>query len=285
MFNSRSSVSHTKKDTLLCPGLNNCSILTVALTPYYMRAGGLTDACMWLYLLPIRNSQHLHRPSRLNQKRKTSRIGTENLKKIFLPTFNGLTINTNSTMGWGCYVAILDGIYRQLVNLQSHDSRIQVIRFDIRLPSKQIYDVKEENRQLRAFFKCVKENLALKRWGGRRRVVHGWVREVGHTNHGHYHAFMAFKRLTVRFGTFSRERYTGLWEMLRRCSKRITGANLRFCPVVHVLERGDATAFNNCFYHLSYLAKLRDKEFGTGSRHKLYDFSRLKHKDASAISP
>ena len=207
------------------------------------------------------------------------------LEITYKPIYKDQRINTNEAMGWGCYTGILDGIHRQLINLQSYDSRIQVIRFEIRLPSKQVYDVKEENRQLRAFFKCVKENLALKHWGGHRRVVHGWVREVGSTNHGHYHVFMAFKRLAVRLGTFSREGYTGLWEMLRRCSKRITGANLRFCPVVHVLERGDATAFDNCFYHLSYLAKLRDKEFGTGSRHKLYDFSRLKHKDASAISP
>ncbi|BAR69248.1 TPA: YagK/YfjJ domain-containing protein [Pseudomonas aeruginosa] len=193
-------------------------------------------------------------------------------------TFKNQRINTNQAMGLGCYVAILDGIHRQLVNLQSYDSRIQVIRFEIRLPSKITYDVKEENRQLRAFFKSVKENLALKHWGAHRRVVHGWTREVGKTKHGHYHVFIAFKRLTVRFGTFSRERYTGLWELLRRCSKCITGANLRFCPVVHILERSDTTAFDNCFYHLSYIAKLRDKEFGSGNRHKLFDFSRLKPK-------
>ncbi|HHK2320323.1 TPA: inovirus-type Gp2 protein [Pseudomonas aeruginosa] len=193
-------------------------------------------------------------------------------------TFKNQRINTNQAMGLGCYVAILDGIHRQLVNLQSYDSRIQVIRFEIRLPSKITYDVKEENRQLRAFFKSVKENLALKHWGAHRRVVHGWTREVGKTKHGHYHVFIAFKRLTVRFGTFSRERYTGLWELLRRCSKCITGANLRFCPVVHILERSDTTAFDNCFYHLSYIAKLRDKEFGSENRHKLFDFSRLKPK-------
>ncbi|ENZ1727578.1 YagK/YfjJ domain-containing protein [Pseudomonas aeruginosa] len=200
------------------------------------------------------------------------------MKTTYEPTYKNQRINTNQAMGFGCYVGILDGIHRQLTNLQSYDSRIQVIRFEIRLPSKKTYDVKEENRQLRAFFKSVKENLALKHWGAHNRVIHGWTREVGKTNHGHYHVFIAFKRLTVRFGTFSRERYTGIWEMLRRCAKRITGASLRFCPVVHILERGDASAFDECFYHLSYLAKLKDKEFGAGSGHKVYDFSRLPHK-------
>ncbi|WP_282874352.1 YagK/YfjJ domain-containing protein [Pseudomonas peli] len=202
------------------------------------------------------------------------------MEVTYSPTFKGHPINTNQLNGWGCYVGILDGIHRQLVNLQSHDSRIQVIRFEIRLPSKTNYDPKEENRQLRVFFKSVKANLALKRWGIRKRVVHGWVREVGKTKHGHYHVFMAFKRLTVRFGTFSRERYTGLWEMLQRCSKSIIGASLRFCPVVHILERDDTTAFDNCFYHLSYLAKLKDKKFKTGSRQKGFDFSRIQHKSS-----
>lgn len=187
-------------------------------------------------------------------------------------------------MGWGCYTGILEGIHRQLTNLQSYDSRIQVIRFEIRLPSKKVYDVKEENRQLRAFFKSVKENLALERWDSHDRVVHGWVREVGKTKHGHYHVFMAFRRFTLRFGRFSGEGYTGLWELLNRCSKRITGASLNFNKQVHILERCDTAAFEKCFYHLSYLAKLKDKEFGTGSRHKAYDFSRLPHKSIARIA-
>ncbi len=95
---------------------------------------------------------------------------------------------------------------------------------------------------------------------------------------------MAFRRFTVRFGTISGDGYTGLWELLRSCSKRITGANLNFNTTVHILERGDGPAFEKCFYHLSYLAKLRDKEFRTGSGHKLYDFSRLKPKQLAGIT-
>ncbi|MEE9100043.1 inovirus-type Gp2 protein [Pseudomonas nitroreducens] len=200
------------------------------------------------------------------------------------PTFKGHPINTNQAMGWGCYVDILDGIYNQLINLQSYESRIHVIRFDIRLPNKRKYDVKEENEQLRSFFKSVKENLALKRWGGHKRVVHGWVREVGKTEHGHYHVFMAFRRFALHLGAFSRDGNTGLWDLLDRCGKRITGANLRYSKVIHVLERGDTAAFNDCFYRLSYLAKLRDKAPRTGNRHKLYDISRLKFKATPSIA-
>ncbi|RPV10311.1 hypothetical protein IPC880_03820 [Pseudomonas aeruginosa] len=187
-------------------------------------------------------------------------------------------------MGWGCYVDILDGIYNQLVNLQSYDSRIQVIRFDIRLPNKKRYDVKEENRQLRSFFKGIKENLALKRWGSHKRVIHGWVREVGTTNHAHYHVFMSFRRFALHLGAFSRDGNTGLWDLIDRCSKRIPGANLRYSKVIHNLERGDTEAFEKCFYHLSYLAKLRDKELRAGTRHKLYDISRLKIKETAILA-
>lgn len=203
------------------------------------------------------------------------------LQTTYEPTYNGFRIYTNRQKGQGAYVKILDGIHRQLINIQSHHSRIQVIRFEIRLPSKKIYNVKEENKEIRAFFKSVKENMALNRWGARKKVAHGWVREEGKTKHGHYHVFMAFERLTVTLGRFSGQGYSGLWELLRSLSKRITGASLRFCPVYHTLERGDINAYDKCFYHLSYLAKLKDKEFGTGSRYKGFDFSRIQHKPNS----
>lgn len=194
---------------------------------------------------------------------------------IFDKTYQGFRINTDRSLGYGVYTEILDGIHRQLKNIQTHHSRVTVMKFDIRLPSKKVYNVKEENRQIRAFFKCLKENMALKRWGSHKRVAHGWVREVGKSGHGHYHVFIAFKRFTKRLGTVSSEECTGIWGLIRKCSERTIGARPRFDLTRHVLERGDTEAFDNCFHHLSYYAKLRDKEFGTGNGHKGYDFSRI----------
>lgn len=194
---------------------------------------------------------------------------------IFDQTFQGFNINTDRSLGYGVYTEILDGMYRQLKNIQTHHSRVEVVRFDIRLPPKKNYDAKEENRQIRAFFKNLKENMALKRWGSHKRVAHTWVREVGKSGHGHYHIFIAFKRFTKRLGTVSGEECTGVWELIRKCSERTIGARPRFCLKKHTLNREDIQAFDNCFYHLSYLAKIRDKEFGTGNGHKGYDFSRI----------
>lgn len=190
--------------------------------------------------------------------------------------YKDLSVNANPEHGHALYTDILDGIYRQLKNLQTHHSRIDVIRLDISLPKKDKYDPKEENKQIRAFFKSLKENLGLVRWGRHKRVAHGWVREVGKTDHGHYHLYIAFKRFTLSHGTFSRSGYTGLWSLLQNCAKRTIGGRMHIVPVVHQIDRDDHQGFQKCFYHLSYLAKVRTKELFSGNGHKSFDFSRIK---------
>lgn len=200
------------------------------------------------------------------------------MKKSFDPTYLGHKVNACPIKGHALYVEILDGMYRQLQNLMTHHSRIQVIRFDIRLPPKKTYDAKSENQQIRSFFKTLKENLRLVRWGSHKRIAHGWVREVGKSGHGHYHAFIAFKRFTLRLGAISGGRCTGIWDLIKRCADRAIGGSTELSLRVHTLESNDTLAFNDCIYHLSYLAKVRTKVFGTGNGHKGFDFSRIPRK-------
>ena len=95
--------------------------------------GRVLPACGNIYHIYDRSTDLFDHPDRARRRRKPKRKII--LEITYKSTFKNQRINTNQAMGLGCYVAILDGIHRQLVNLQSYDSRIQVIRFEIRLPS------------------------------------------------------------------------------------------------------------------------------------------------------
>lgn len=70
---------------------------------------------------------------------------------------------------------------------------------------------------------------------------------------------MAFKHFSLRLRG-GRDRVSGVWDLLRPCSECTIGARPRFGLKVHVIERTNPQALDECFYHLRYLAKVRDKQ-------------------------
>jgi hypothetical protein len=205
------------------------------------------------------------------------------LKTTYSDVYRGYSVNADFSKGWGLYTEILDGIIDQIKNLQNTYSRIHVLRFDIRIPSKKEYCIEAENAQVSALIKAIKSNLALKRWGEHKKVAHGWVREVGKSGHGHYHVFIAYKSFQRSLGIISDDFYSGTWGLIKSCSERITGASVHFSGKAHLINRTDYIRLNDCIYHLSYLAKISSKDFGTGQKHKRYSFSRIKKMDSIAM--
>ena len=189
-------------------------------------------------------------------------------------TYRDLPIQTCKTRNLAVYVEILDSMYTQITNLLSWHSRITVVRIDLHLPGKSNYCPKLENSQVSDYLKMVKCNLALKKWGGHKRVAYGWVREVCKSGHGHYHLYIAFKSTYRRLGAISGNGLTGLWYLLQRCWKSTTGGRISISNA-HTVKRRDQGSLANCFHHLSYLAKTRSKDFGTKATHKRYSGSRL----------
>jgi hypothetical protein len=208
-----------------------------------------------------------------------------NIEKIIMtaptvsysPDFRGLRVNASEHCKQGVYIEILKSIHDQLNALISYHSRISVIRFDLHFPDAQPVDAKLENSQVQHLLKMVKDNLRLARWGSHKRFVTGAVREIGKTGKPHYHIFIAFKSTYRRFGAFRSENHSGVWGLIQTRWKRLTGGSVYFCSP-RTVERRDDDAIADCFYHLSYLAKLRDKAFGTGEPHKRFFFTRLKPK-------
>ncbi|VXC99181.1 inovirus-type Gp2 protein [Pseudomonas sp. 9Ag] len=198
-------------------------------------------------------------------------------------SFKNLPVNASKALNLGLYTEILESIHSQLMAIMSMHSRVSVLRFDLHFPRKSYSDAKLENSVVSSFLKRVKDHLRSSKWGKHKHIVTGAVREVGTSKSGHYHVFIAFKAIYRRLGAFSGEGHSGLWGLLETSWKSASGGSIHF-SLPHLLNRGDHTAFARCFRHLSYLAKVRDKHFGTGEHHKRFFFTRLKIKKAEATA-
>ncbi|HIE5462771.1 YagK/YfjJ domain-containing protein [Pseudomonas aeruginosa] len=195
-------------------------------------------------------------------------------KITYALTYKGWPINTVKSRGLGAYTAILNSIHSQISALLSHHSRITVLVFQLHVPYLKLSGSKTWNQEVSDFVQEAKRKLATCAWGNHRQMTYCWVREVGDSRKEHYHVFIAFKQLYRRTGKVSAEGYTGLWEMLQKPWEALTGGFLR--PITsHTVNRNNKSEIFAAFRHLSYLAKVRDKDFGTGENHKRYSSSRL----------
>ncbi len=196
------------------------------------------------------------------------------MKESFNETFKGLEVNANKAKGYGVYPVILDRMLNQMVNLQGYHSRITMVRIDLHFPSGHTTNHKHENRMLSQYIKKCKADLGSNDWRNHKRVIHGWVKETGKTDNAHYHLFFGFQTLQRNLGLISGDGHTGMWKLFERRWEELTGGSVQFVRP-HFLERDDEQAFAECFYHLSYLAKIRDKHFGTGESYRRFGFSKL----------
>ncbi len=205
------------------------------------------------------------------------------MKESFQNTFNGLNVNANKNKGYGLYPVILKRIYDQLNVLQEHHSRITIVRIDLHFPLNHKTDNKSEDQLISRFLKMCKSDLGSLGWGQRKRFIHGWVKEIGEVEKSHYHLFLGFQTLQRLLGKISSDGHTGMWKLFGDRWSELTGGTVHFVKNPHFLNRDDKQKFADCFYHLSYLAKIRDKHFGTGETHRRFGFSKLAPKQPEPI--
>lgn len=196
------------------------------------------------------------------------------MKESFNDVFKGIQVNANKTKGHGVFPMILDRIYTQMVNLQAYHSRITIVRIDLHFPTGHTTDNKLENSTLSQYIKKCKADLGSKTWRSHNRFIHGWVKEIGKSGKAHYHLFFGFQTLHRNLGMISGDGHTGMWKVFESHWKELTGGSVQMIRP-HFLERNDKQSFDACFYHLSYLAKIRDKHFGTGESYRRFGFSKL----------
>lgn len=194
----------------------------------------------------------------------------------YKPTYKGLAINTGKYKNLGVYTNMLEPLLNQIEVLLTHHSRIQLLRFDLHLPVTELITASSGNQMATKFFKQIRQDLGSKNWNYQNKVVQGWTREIGDSNNAHYHCYIGVSS-TVRLGTFYDDTPTHLWKLIYNRWKDISGGFVRPSGH-HVVNRFDNEQLNSAFYHLSYICKVRSKDFGTGELHKRYSNSRLKAK-------
>jgi hypothetical protein len=194
----------------------------------------------------------------------------------YKPTYKGLAINTGKFKNLGVYTNMLEPMHSQIHALLTHCSRIQLLRFDLHLPVTELMTASAGNLVVSNFFKQVKQDLASANWNRQKNVIQGWVREVGESDNAHYHCYIGVGS-TVRLGTFYGDTPTLLWKLLYNRWNELSGGSVRPSGC-HVVNRNNHEQLSTAFYHLSYLCKVRSKDFGSGEPHKRYSNSRLKPK-------
>ncbi|MGV8890097.1 MAG: YagK/YfjJ domain-containing protein [Pseudomonas sp.] len=192
-------------------------------------------------------------------------------------TFEGLSINTGKFKKLGVYTTMLKPMLDQINALLTHHSRVQLLRFDLHLPVTDKMSAASDNQVITKFFKQIKQDLSGPKWDSQKNIIHCWAREVGKTEHGHYHCMLGVNS-TVRLGTLYIKPATLVWGLLDRRWSKLSGGSLNGSGH-HVVNRSNKEELDTAFHHLSYICKVRDKQFGTGENHKRFSPSRLPPKE------
>lgn len=198
---------------------------------------------------------------------------------IYTPYYEGLRINTGTFKQLGVYKSMLRPMLDQINALLTYHSRVSLLVFELHLPVTNIIPAASGNQMVSKFFKQIKEDFASSTFGNQKHVIHCWAREVGTSKNGHYHCMVGVSS-TVRIGTLYTQPSTGAWELLERRWNDLSDGSLSESGC-HVVNRSNHKELDNAFYHLSYMCKVRDKQFGTGENHKRFSSSRLKPKEVT----
>lgn len=203
-------------------------------------------------------------------------------------TYGDVAINTGKFRNLGVYTNMLKPMLGQINALLTHHSRVQLLRFDLHLPVMDYMPAASANLVVTKFFKQIKQDLSSPKWNKQINVIHCWAREVGESENGHYHCYVGLSS-TVRLGTFYGETPTHIWKLIYNRWKQLSGGSVRPSKrSCHVINRNNHNELSTAFFHLSYICKVRSKDFGTGEHHKRYSNSRLKYKTgttALALDP
>lgn len=177
--------------------------------------------------------------------------------------FEGIEFPVNSDKDFLCYEALLEILAGQFKSALEHHSRLVVARFDLTS-----FDLLENNKRVEELLR------RLKQWLFRRyrmhNVAHFWVREACREKGLHWHVVVFLDGNKVR-NNFVLNNFVKEWWGVRDYGLFSYPPQKSY----HRVERDDMQSIQECFYHASYLAKERSKEY-LGSKSCFYGASRLR---------
>ncbi|WP_323115097.1 YagK/YfjJ domain-containing protein [Pseudomonas guariconensis] len=189
--------------------------------------------------------------------------------------YRGFSIKADKVKGYGIITEIMRPIIEQVQALVGKYRRVTVLRFDGHFPVSWITNRKLENTLVSRFLKSLRRTLKASKWKSHKDIIYGWVYEIGSNNgRPHYHFFIGFEARYKRLGRYSGQGSSGVYGAIESCWKRIVGGHVHHAGA-HFIKSEEPARLNDCIDHLSYMAKVRDKQFGMGSTAKNYSLSRL----------
>ncbi len=184
---------------------------------------------------------------------------------------DGRRLNINANKKLGSFKEILCAIKSQMDSMLSHHSRVLLLRMDLH-----VHDYTESNLIMSNFLRKLKKKLRTRYKLAR--VGHIWARETETTNQQHYHLAIMIDAHKVKHPhkviSTIEEIWLG-WDLPKPYTPR---------NCYRVIHRSDASAYQEQFYRLSYLAKLRGKGYRAKTAND-YSSSRINKKKSPELSP
>jgi len=178
-------------------------------------------------------------------------------------TVNGNTWWVNS-QGSGLIKHSINAMVKQVDAMLSHHSKIQIIRFDLR-----VYEYTENNVMITVFnrrlHKWLKRNYNLKRIG------FIWCRELETAKKQHYHYALMIDGHKVNYPYDVTIKVKEIWQQL-------DGSEYFPDNCYYNIKRNDYESIQGAIWRLSYLAKARGKGYKLDQT-KNYAVSRIKPKN------
>jgi len=177
---------------------------------------------------------------------------------------NRLLKVNNGNEGQGCYREILRAIADQMEAILSHHSRVLVIRFDLHVSTHT-----PDNRLLSRYMDKLKRHLH--RTYGIKRMGFVWAREQERAKKQHYHIAIMLDGNQIQNPSRLLAWIDKKWQA-RDQPKVFVPENC-----FKMVKRSSLKSFDDAFYRLSYLAKVRGKGYRPSSVND-YSTSRIKPK-------
>ena len=181
----------------------------------------------------------------------------------YQPYFNNHPINTNETRGLGCYERALEKIESSFDSMLDKHSKIMIIRFDVRYPQNE--NIVCGKSQVSDFTYNLKRSLNREKIGGGHRVdakiIH--VQEQDRSQNPHHHfAVVVNANAKNKYFPILLKAET-LWKNTLNTDQSglVDYCNSKQNGIIVDQNKDDFQAkYDEAFYQVSYLAKVRGKE-------------------------
>lgn len=148
--------------------------------------------------------------------------------------------------GSGCYLNILNSLFKLIISYQQQHFRLLAIRYDLH----QVSSV-DSNKRMTVFFRRLNKQLNAKYQGIDMRYA--WVREQATANAPHYHILLLLNGQTVRHPHNITMICTKIWQ-------EMSGSIFFPENLYYLVSRSDVRRLAQLIYRVSYFAKGKDKE-------------------------